>query len=118
MGTGCASRRSATYLLIVLAALLTVLSGPSAAVHSEVADPKSAPHIHGLSPHGDDATTRVASTEDDPASSTGRDQRCGPGPDPRLRWLFAAAAALGPPFAVTASPWSGRSPPQAGLPAD
>lgn len=116
MGTGRAPRTPATYLLVTLAALLTMLSGPSAAGHAEVADLGSAPQIEGLSPHGDDATTRCAFTEDDLDSSTSRDLPCRPESDPFLLRPAAAAAAPGPLFAVAASPWSGRSPPQASLP--
>lgn len=115
METGRAPRTSATYLLVLLAALLTMLSGPSAAVHAGVVDLGSAAHIEGLSPHGDDATIRAASTEDDLDSSTSRDLPCEPESDPRLRWPSAAVDAPGPLLAIVASPWSGRSPPQASL---
>lgn len=116
MRTGRSRRTPAGYLLVLLAALLTMLSGPSAAVHAEGAGLRSAPHIEGLSPHGDEATTRAASTEDDLDSSAVAEPAWTPGPGPGLRWPSAAADATGPIFAVVASPWSGRSPPRASLP--
>lgn len=118
MGTGRAPRRPATYLLVGWAALLTLLSGPSAAAHAEVADLGSAPHIEGMSPHGDDATTRVAFIEGDLDASTSGDLPACRGSEPHLRWPAAAVDALGPRFAVAASPWSGRAPPQASLTSD
>lgn len=46
-------------LLIVLAALLTVLAGPSAAAFATPSDPV-APSVTGIAPNGDDAAPRVS----------------------------------------------------------
>ncbi|MGH3904258.1 MAG: hypothetical protein ACRDTE_08720 [Pseudonocardiaceae bacterium] len=45
-------------LLIVLATLLTVLAGPSAAAYAEAADADTA-SVTGIAPNGDDATART-----------------------------------------------------------
>lgn len=47
-----------TLLLLVLATLLTVLAGPSAAVYAEPSDADTA-SVTGIAPNGDDATARV-----------------------------------------------------------
>lgn len=115
MGIAGSPRSPAAYLLVILSALLTMLSGPSAAAHADIADPGSSPHIEGLSPHGDEARARSAAIDDDPVFSVAEGQAGGHGSLPSLPRPCAAADALGPPFAVAASPWSGRSPPQARL---
>ncbi len=113
MGTARAPRSPAVYLLVILAALLTIVSGPSAAAHAEVFELASGPHIEGVSPHGDEATIRAKASEADLDSTAAAEPAWAPEPGSRFRGHSAAADARGPAFAVAASPGSGRSPPQA-----
>jgi len=102
-------------LLLLLVVLIALLSGPSAAAHSTVADIGSGPHIEGLSPHGDEATIRASNwpafAADAVVSPAAVDIPSRPPPAHRLRWINAPANAYGSTWAVAASPWSGRSPP-------
>jgi len=105
---------AAASLLFVLAALIALVSGPSAAVHS-AADRGSVPHIEGMSPHGDDATTRTTNRRtpgaDDLTSAPAVETRRASLLGQDLSEIRVASDAVLPTWAVAASPGSGRSPP-------